>query len=173
MARHLAAAQPPPQPSAAEWRAAMGAFPTGVTVVTSWDGATPVGSTINAFCSVSLEPPMLLICLDLNNPIRPAVEASGVFGVNFLGEENGQAAARHFATDPESDRFAAYGYRAAPGGAPWLEIAPAFVDCAVETVVAAGDHIVVVARGLRVEHTPEAQPLLYHRGRFPKLRSEP
>lgn len=172
MAGHLVS-ESRPVPTAAEWRAAMGAFPTGVTVVTSWAGDAPVGSTINAFCSVSLDPPMLLICLDLANPIRPAVEASGVFGVNFLAEENGQAAARHFATDPETDRFAAYGYTAASGGAPWLDIAPVFVDCAVENILVAGDHIVVVGRGLRVEHMPEAQPLLYHRGRFPKLRSEP
>ena len=52
-------------PTPAEWRAAMGCFPSGVTIVTTWDGDEPVGSTINAFCSVSLTPPLLLICLDL------------------------------------------------------------------------------------------------------------
>ena len=75
--------------TSAEWRAAMGCFPSGVTIITSWDAGEPVGSTINAFCSVSLDPPLLLICLDNANPLRGPVEASGVFGVihQRLGQE--------------------------------------------------------------------------------------
>lgn len=147
----------------------MGAFPTGVTVVTTWgpDGE-PLGSTINAFCSVSLDPPMLLICLDLKNPLCGPVQACGVFGVNILGE-GAPAVAQCFAVTPENERFAQHAFRSAGEGSPQLESAPVFVDCAVETVVTAGDHIVVVGRGLRVEQPSSEPPLLYHRGRFLKL----
>jgi flavin reductase (DIM6/NTAB) family NADH-FMN oxidoreductase RutF len=150
----------------------MGYFPSGVTIVTTWDGETPVGSTINAFCSVSLDPPLLLICVDLKNPIRRPVEAARLFGVNILHDE-GRPLAHRFARDPLTDRFCEYAYRFEPGAAPQLEVAPVFIDCAVENIHAAGDHLIVVGRGLRVEHTSAAEPLLYHKGQFLKLARQP
>jgi flavin reductase (DIM6/NTAB) family NADH-FMN oxidoreductase RutF len=155
-------------PTASEWRHAMGYFPSGVTIVTTWDGEAPVGSTINAFCSVSLEPPLLLICLDLNNPIRVAFETCRVFGVNFLPEDGGPIA-RRFAREPLTDRFAEFAHRHAPGGAPQLDAAPLFIDCAVQDIHIAGDHLIAVGRGKRIDERSDAAPLLYHRGKFPKL----
>ncbi len=155
-------------PTSAEWRAAMGFFPSGVTIVSTWDGEEPVGSTINAFCSVSLSPPMLLICVGLANPIREALERARIFGVNILDHEC-RHVARRFATEPLTGRFETFPYRAAPGGAPQLDLAPVFVDCAVEHIHTAGDHLIVVGRGVRIEHTPTATPLLYHKGQYPKL----
>ena len=155
-------------PGPAEWRAAMGFFPSGVTIVSTWDGPEPVGSTVNAFCSVSLSPPMLLICIDLANPIRAALESARIFGVNILGHECRQVA-RRFATDPLTGRFETFAHRAAPGGAPQLDCAPVFVDCAVEHIHAAGDHLIVVGRGVRIEHAATATPLLYHKGQYPRL----
>jgi 3-hydroxy-9,10-secoandrosta-1,3,5(10)-triene-9,17-dione monooxygenase reductase component len=154
-------------PTPLEWRAAMGFFPTGVTIVTTWDGDEPVGSTINAFCSVSLEPPLLLICLDLKNPIRAAFEASRVFGVNILPHD-GRPIAQRFAREPLTDRFSEFEWRSAHGGAPQLDAAPVFIDCVVQDIHPAGDHLVVIGRGVRTETKPGA-PLLYHRGAFPKL----
>jgi 3-hydroxy-9,10-secoandrosta-1,3,5(10)-triene-9,17-dione monooxygenase reductase component len=154
-------------PTAAEWRQAMGYFPTGVTIATSWDGAKPVGSTINAFCSVSLEPPMLLICLDLKNPLVEPVRQSRVLGVNILCEDS-HSLALHFAKNPETDRFATCAYHAVGRGAPQLDLAPVFVDCTVEAIHEAGDHLIVVCRGIRTEHRQGVRPLLYHRGRFAK-----
>ena len=78
-------------PTPSEWRAAMGYFPSGVTIATTWDGETPVGSTINAFCSVSLEPPLLLICVAALNPIHAPLRKAGVFGVNILPISGGKA----------------------------------------------------------------------------------
>jgi flavin reductase (DIM6/NTAB) family NADH-FMN oxidoreductase RutF len=151
----------------------MGSFPTGVTVVTTWGPeGQPLGSTINAFCSVSLAPPMLLICLDLTNPLCAPLQACGVFGVNILGEA-GPATARCFAVTPEEERFADHAFRTVGGGAPQLECAPVFVDCAVETIVTAGDHLVVIGRGLRTEEASAEPPMLYHRGRFLKLPATP
>lgn len=163
------ATQPPCEaPTSMEWRAAMGFFPSGVTIVSTWDGQEPVGSTINAFCSVSLSPPLLLICLDLTNPIRAALEQARIFGVNILDHEC-RHVARRFATDPLTGRFESFPYRAAPGGAPQLDLAPVFVDCAVEHIHTAGDHLIVVGRGVRIAHTPTATPLLYHKGQYPTL----
>ncbi len=153
--------------SAAEWRAAMGCFPSGVTVVTSWRGDRPVGSTVNAFCSVSLTPPLLLVCLDLANPILPDVEASGRFGVNILPASEGAALARRFAAAEEETRFEALAFLANEAGAPQLACAPTFIDCTVEAVHPGGDHRIVVGRGRRIDHAHEGAPLLYHRGGFP------
>lgn len=146
----------------------MGYFPTGVTVVTSWDGNRPVGSTINAFCSVSLDPPMLLICLDRANPLCGPIETSRVFGVNILAED-GHGLAMRFATHPNTDRFAGHDYHRVGDGAPQLDVAPVFVDCVLEALYPAGDHFVAIGRGVRTDHASHAAPLLYHRGRFPRL----
>ncbi len=155
-------------PTPTEWRAAMGYFPTGVTVVTSWRDREPVGSTINAMCSVSLDPPMLLICLNHSNPLSGPVRRCGVFGINILGEED-QSLARHFATAPENERFKTLGFRTISGGAPQLDAAPVFIDCVVECVHEAGDHIILVARGVRTDIASNAPPLLYHRGAYSKM----
>ncbi len=147
----------------------MGQFPTGVTVVTGWGGEEPLGSTINAFCSVSLQPPMLLICLDHRNPLLAPVRETGVFGLNILGADDGEALARRFATGPTTGRFEGLSYDATPGGAPRLPTAPVFVDCACVAIHDAGDHAVVIARGLRLAFGSAEAPLLYHRGAFPLI----
>lgn len=155
-------------PTPKEWRAAMGSFPSGVTVITTWDQDQPVGSTVSAFCSVSLDPPLLLVCLDNSNPILGPVQASGVFGVNILNDESG-ALALHFADPNQPDRFEGNPYRAIESGAPQLACAPVFIDCKVEQSHLAGDHHIIVGRGMRVEHASTHPPLLYHKGGFLKL----
>jgi 3-hydroxy-9,10-secoandrosta-1,3,5(10)-triene-9,17-dione monooxygenase reductase component len=154
--------------SPSEWRAAMGYFPSGVTIVTTWDEGEPVGSTINAFSSVSLDPPLLLICLANDNPIRAAVERSAVFGVNIL-HADGRPIAHRFAREPLTDRFCEHAYRAVDGGAPQLEATPVFIDCALEHLYPAGDHVIAVGRGVRIDHIQGVTPLLYHRGQFPSF----
>jgi flavin reductase (DIM6/NTAB) family NADH-FMN oxidoreductase RutF len=155
--------------TSAEWRAALGYFPSGVTIVTTWRDGAPVGSTVSSFCSVSLEPPLLLVCLDHNNPILAPLDRAGVFGVNILPEDGGVPIARRFAAEPQDDRFRDFAYAATLDGAPRLEVAPVFIDCRLESAHAAGDHMIVVGRGLRIEHASTVPPLLYHRGAFPRL----
>jgi len=155
-------------PSPTEWRAAMGYFPTGVTIATTWDGEAPIGSTINAFCSVSLEPPLLLICVASANPIYAPLQKSGRFGINMLPED-GRPIAHRFSREPFTDRFADFPFHATPGGAPQLDVAPVFIDCTVESVHFAGDHLIAIGRGLRIEHASAQAPLLYHKGQYPKF----
>ena len=149
-----------------EWRAAMGSFPSGVTIVTTWDAGAPIGTTASSLCSVSLEPPLLLVCLGHANPALAPIERSGLFGVNILSAECVDLAMR-FATNPEDDRFAAIPYRAVEGGAPELDAATVFIDCVLEQAHGAGDHKIVVGRGVRISHKSPAPPLLYHKGSFP------
>jgi 3-hydroxy-9,10-secoandrosta-1,3,5(10)-triene-9,17-dione monooxygenase reductase component len=154
--------------TAAQWRAAMGCFPSGVTIVTTWDRDKPVGTTVNAFCSVSLDPPLLLICLDHANPALVPLQQCGVFGVNILSADSRELAL-HFSRSPEQDRFAGLSFHARQSGAPQLDVAPVFIECAVERSHEGGDHRIVVGRGLHIEHASEMPPLLYHKGCFPKF----
>jgi 3-hydroxy-9,10-secoandrosta-1,3,5(10)-triene-9,17-dione monooxygenase reductase component len=151
--------------TAAQWRAAMGCFPSGVTVVTTWNGDKPIGTTVNAFCSVSLDPPLLLICLDHANPALAPLQQCGVFGVNILSAGSGELA-QHFSRNPEKDRFAGVAYRARDGGAPQLDVAPVFIECALQHLYDGGDHRIVVGRGVHIEHASQMPPLLYHKGGF-------
>lgn len=153
-------------PTPAEWRAAMGRFPTGVTIVTSWDAAAPVGTTVNAFCSVSLTPPLLLVCLVHGNPALAPIERSGLIGVNFLSAGH-RDLAWSFGRDAVDDRFAGVAHGARAGGAPQLGAACVFIDCVLEQAHDAGDHKILVARGMAIDHASPAAPLLYHMGAFP------
>ena len=154
--------------TAAEWRAAMGGFPSGVTIVTSWRDGAPLGSTISAFSSVSLKPPLLLICLALSNPLCEPIRASGRFGVNILAHD-GQDLANRFAFAPEAERFEGQAFDHIEGGAPRLDAAPLFIDCALHSIFTAGDHLVVVGRGLRADHRAPRAPLIHYTGAFATL----
>jgi 3-hydroxy-9,10-secoandrosta-1,3,5(10)-triene-9,17-dione monooxygenase reductase component len=156
-----------PGPTPREWRDAMGSFPSGVTIITSWRGTTPIGATANAFCSVSLDPPLLLVCLDLTNPTLGPIEQCGLFGVNMLGADDAHLAMR-FGRKPEEGRFEGIAFRAADGGTPEFEAATVFIDCALAAAHEAGDHKVLVGRGLRISHNSSAPPLVYHKGAFPR-----
>jgi len=155
-------------PTPSDWRAAMSYFPTGVTIVTSWLDGAPIGSTINAICSVSLEPPLLLVCLDRANPLVEPIKESGVFGVNILDEDSRHVAVR-FARPPVDTRFVEHAFRAVGSGAPQLEASPVFIDCVLETAHMAGDHYVMIGQGVRTDHASEASPLLYHKSRFSRF----
>jgi 3-hydroxy-9,10-secoandrosta-1,3,5(10)-triene-9,17-dione monooxygenase reductase component len=158
------------QPTPAEWRAAMGYFPSGVTIVTTWDGEAPVGSTVSSFCSLSLDPPLLLVCLGRANPILAPLKQCGVFGVNIL-REDGHQLARWFGAPAQADRLDPSHYRPGARAAPQLEAAPVFIECTLEAAHDGGDHVIVVGRGARIEHTSSAPPLLYHKGGFLTLVS--
>ena len=164
------AADGPPGVTPTEWRAAMGRFPSGVTVVTAWDGQAALGATVSSFCSVALEPPLLLVCLDRTNVVRDPIVRGGVFGVNFLAEGDHHLA-RQFGSLPDTGRFAGHAFFAEEGEAPRLAEAAVFIHCHVETTHPAGDHLIVVGRGQRIVHATTGSPLLYHKGGFPLLRT--
>ncbi|MEU3960685.1 flavin reductase family protein [Streptomyces buecherae] len=125
------------------YRRLMGAFPTGVAVVTTLSGGTPYGFTCTSLCSVALDPPMLLVCVSDRGRTAGPIADSGRFAVNLL-HHRARPAARIFAAE-ERERFARV--RWAPAGADGLPMltddALAFAACRVTHTVPAGDHRVI------------------------------
>lgn len=151
-------------------RAALGHFATGVTVVTARDGGEQAfGTTANAVSSVSLDPPLLLVCLRDESETLAALLDSGHFAVNVLGAGQDELA-RRFARRAAAGTWADVGHAPGHGGAPRLHDALATLDCAVHDVADGGDHRIVVGRVLAVDHPDEhVDPLLYYRGAFAAL----
>lgn len=147
-----------------DFLATMGAFPTGVTVVTSMDEyGHPRGLTCNAFSSVSADPPLLLVCLDHRSSSLDAVLESGRFVVNFLAAGQGPVADRFASRRP--DKFWGIRWDTALNGMPILvDAAIAYAACRVVQTTEAGDHTILI--GL-VEETqppePGSEPLVYFR----------
>ena len=147
-----------------EFFAIMSAFPTGVAIVTTLaaDGE-PRGCTTNAVCSVSAEPPLLLVCLDKGSRTLPALFHSKRFVVNFLAEGRDELA-RLFASKAD-DKFAAVAWEPGIAGMPCLrEDSLAYAECVTEQELEAGDHVIVtglVVGGLAPD--PASVPILYFR----------
>jgi flavin reductase (DIM6/NTAB) family NADH-FMN oxidoreductase RutF len=149
------------------FRSVLGRFPSGVTVVTSRDdGGRDHGLTVSAFCSLSLEPPLVLVCIDQEASLHPVLKEASTFTVNILSSGQ-EAIARRFAA-PETDRFDGIGYVRGTTGAPILDDVLAYLECRKTTVTPGGDHIIVVGE---VEHAEvrSSGPLLYYRGGYAQL----
>jgi flavin reductase (DIM6/NTAB) family NADH-FMN oxidoreductase RutF len=145
-------------------RDAFGCFATGVTVVTTYDGeGSPLGLTANSFTSVSLDPPLLLYCVDGRSRRAPAFRAAQRFAVNVLhaGQE---ALSTRFA------RSAADAFRDVPweswGGSPVLSDAMATFVCTGHAAHDGGDHQVIVGRVEQLRFDPAPDPLVYFQGRY-------
>ena len=149
------------------FRRVIGNFMTGVVVITTLDDAGPRGMTVSAVSSLSLEPPMLLVCLNAASSTQEAVRRSGRFAVNILAEHQGQVAER-FARPGSDDKFAGLPTRSGRTGVPILDGVLASVECRVAEVVGGGTHRVFLAEAVHAEAV-EGAPLAYFRGRFGKF----
>ena len=150
------------------FRRVMGHFTTGVTLVTSrGPGDDPCGLTANAFSSVSLDPPLVLVCLDRTSETFGQLVEREAFAVSVLGAED-RALARRFSEGDRGSRFAGLEVRREVTGSPVVERALAWVDCRLRDVHRAGDHSIVVgevvACGAR-----EGRPLLFFRGAYEEI----
>ncbi|MGB3813307.1 MAG: flavin reductase family protein [Shinella sp.] len=126
-------------------RDAFGAFLTGVTVVTTIDDAgLPIGFTANSFASVSLDPPLLLVCLAKTSRNYDTLTKAPGFAVNILAE--GQKDVSNTFARPVEDRFASVKWQKGPFGAPVFADVAAWFDCAMHDVVNAGDHVILIGR---------------------------
>jgi len=149
-------------------RDALGCFATGVTVVTclTADG-TPTGLTVNSFTSVSLDPPLLLVCLaKAAASARPLIEATH-FAVNVL-QTGQQPASIRFSTRDE-DRFGATPWACGEAGAPILNDSLGVFECERHAVYAGGDHHILVGQVIKASFDAALDPLLYFRGRYRRL----
>ncbi|MGF1639343.1 MAG: flavin reductase family protein [Rhodospirillales bacterium] len=152
-----------------EFRSALGLFASGVCVVTAVaDAGAPVGVTISAFSSLSLEPPLILFCLgNKTRNIDAFVNGSGRFAVNILAEDQ-VALSERFASQAE-DKFAGIACRRSEAGPPLLPGSLAQLECTRVATHVGGDHLIVVGRVERVHGTGEARPLLRFRGHYRRL----
>ena len=153
--------------SSADFRAALSRFASGVTVVTTKDATGKTfGITVSAFCSVSLEPPLVLICIEKTTGSHHAFEQSGRFTVNILTEEQGPLS-EHFATLIE-DKFAAVDHAVDEHGVPLLPSSLATLQCSLFKTLNGGDHSIFL--GL-VEHVivRDDGPLVYFKSGYRRV----
>jgi flavin reductase (DIM6/NTAB) family NADH-FMN oxidoreductase RutF len=149
-------------------RAALGCFATGVTIVTCLDrSGRPVGLTANSFTSLSLEPPLLLVCVAKTASSAEALTAADHFAVNVL-QTGQQPASIRFAAK-EADRFGGTPWSPGEYGPPILPESLGVFECAAHAVHEGGDHHIVVGEVLRASFDPSLDPLLYFRGRYRRL----
>ncbi|MCS6874329.1 MAG: flavin reductase family protein [Pyrinomonadaceae bacterium] len=147
-----------------EFKSALSRFASGVTVVTTKDRSGNLfGITVSAFCSVSLEPPMVLICIDKKTGSHHAFIETGAFVVNFLREDQSMLS-QHFAS-PSSDKFLSVEHYVNVRGLPVLSNALAVLECRLVHSYDGGDHTIFVGE---VEKTKvsEGNPLIYFRGKY-------
>jgi flavin reductase (DIM6/NTAB) family NADH-FMN oxidoreductase RutF len=148
-----------------EFRKVMGHFATGVTVVTSRgpDGV-PLGLTVNAFTSVSLDPLLVLVCIHRRASGHDALLESGRFAVNVLGEEQ-EALAVRFSVKDAWERFRDLPATDGPLGSPLITGALAWLECRVRDVFPGGDHSVVLGEVVECQAHP-GRPLVFFQGRL-------
>jgi flavin reductase (DIM6/NTAB) family NADH-FMN oxidoreductase RutF len=150
----------------AEFRTAMGHFASGVTVVTTRSDREPVGLTVSAFCSLSLDPPLVLVCIEKSVRSHDAIREAGVFAVNILASHQ-EHLSRRFASSTD-EKFEGVGLREGLDDVPVLEGALTVVQCRVRDELDGGDHTIFVGEVMKVE-IGRGEPLLYYRGGYREL----
>ena len=151
----------------ADFRRALGHFASAVTVVTAKlkDGQ-PAGITVTAFSSLSLEPPLVLICIDKRARMHGHLKPDGYFAVNILAADQ-EAVSRRFASS-EPDQFREIGYAEDATGAPLIHGAVAAIECRVVDVLPGGDHTIIIGE-VEATRIHEGKPLLSFRGGYASL----
>jgi flavin reductase (DIM6/NTAB) family NADH-FMN oxidoreductase RutF len=160
--------------NAAEFRKAMGCFATGVTIITVDLEGEVHGMTANAFASVSLDPPLVLVCVDHATRTHAHLHAKKRFGINVLGEDQ-RAISEYYARverDHEhAEAEAGARFDRTKQGTPMLRGSLAFLECRLNSAEVAGDHTIFIAEVEDVV-VREGEPLLFLRGKYRKVGEE-
>ena len=151
----------------AAYRAAMSRFPTGVAVVTAVGPDGPAGLTSNAVCSLSLEPVLVIVCLDRGSRTLAAIRDSGRLAVNVLAADQEELALGFSTKAPAHEKFAGVAHRL-EDGLPLLDGAVAWLSCSLRELLPGGDHEIAVAEVERAE-APGGEPLLWYRSEYRAL----
>lgn len=157
-----------------EFRAALGAFATGVTVITTRGEDHLFGMTANAFSSVSLEPPLVLVCVISGTEGAKVIEQNNIFAINMLGAAQ-EAISRYFSSKERPrglDAFREVPHAVAVTGAPILEGISGFLDCRLHAAHAAGDHEIFIGEVVALGSYPDVRPLLFHGGKYRFLEGD-
>jgi len=146
----------------------MARFPTGVTVVTAIGPAGPAGATANAVASLSLEPPLMLACLDLGSRTLLAVEQAHVFGINVLAADQAELARRFSTKNPHPEKWHGVAWSERAAGAPMIEGSLIWLACELHELHDGGDHAIATGT-VRELAARDGQPLVFHRGEYRPL----
>ncbi|MEX0952213.1 MAG: flavin reductase [Nitriliruptoraceae bacterium] len=156
------------RPDTTAFRDVLGRFPTGVTVLTTEVDGTPHGMTVNAFTSVSLDPPLVLVCVEETAVMAGLLDRSGRFGVSVLAAD--QVARSVWFADSDrptgADAFAGIPVARSETGVPLLADAVAWLDCRIHAVHDGGDHRIVVGEVVALGTGSGQDPLVFHRGAY-------
>jgi flavin reductase (DIM6/NTAB) family NADH-FMN oxidoreductase RutF len=145
-------------------RRVFGAFPTGVTVVAALVDDVPVGLAASSFTSVSLDPPMVSVCIAQTSTTWPVLRRARRLGVSVLGARQ-ELAGRQLGARG-GDRFAGMPWRASGNGDILLEGSSAWLDCSIEREISAGDHDIILLRVHDLDADPEVPPLVFYGSQF-------
>ncbi len=148
-----------------EFRAAMGSWPSGVTILTSRSGEQIHGMTVSDFSGVSLDPPLALVCAAKSAVTTRLIEAGRCFGVNVLRLEQDALSNKFASKKDEFKRFEGVEIFEAKTGAPLLRDALVNLDCRVVAIHDAGDHVLYVGE-IEEAHVSEGEPLVFFRGGY-------
>lgn len=144
-------------------RDVMRCYPTGVTVVAVVDAeGAPWGLTVNSFTSLSLDPPLVLVCIGHDTTSHDRLVAGTGFAISILSASQ-RAVARRFASEPSEGRFDSVRWEPAPSGNPILTEAAGWIDCDLDDARTAGDHSILIGRAVAWSSS-DAPPLVFHRG---------
>jgi flavin reductase (DIM6/NTAB) family NADH-FMN oxidoreductase RutF len=152
----------------AELRRVFAAFPTGVAAVAAVIDGAPAGLAANSFVSVSLDPPLVSVCIAHTSTTWPALLTAARLGISVLSDR--QEAASRQLSSPGGERFAGLSWRVTQEGAVLLADASAWFDCSIEQQIAAGDHDIVLLRVHDLAAT-EAMPLVFHGSTYRRLQA--
>lgn len=151
-----------------DFRKVLSHFGSGVTIVTTSDGdKRPTGLTCSSFASVSLDPPLILVCVDHKAQSFAVLRESGRFAVNILSAAQ-EAVSRRFATSKITDKFDGVPHTVSDLGLPLLHDSLAHLECTTVSTHVEGDHTIFVGRVERIS-VPGGEPLLYFKGRYERL----
>jgi len=149
------------------FRAALGCFPTGVAVITATTGSAPMGITVNSFTSVSLDPPLVLWCIDRKSDRYGVFTAAKGYTISILGTEHENVSAR-LAKQGEH-KLDGVALEATELGPPALCDALAVFECTREAVHEGGDHAILIGRVLRFHRHHAGAPLVFFKGKYGAL----
>lgn len=151
--------------NAEEFRAAMGSWPSGVTIITSRSGDTIHGMTVSDFSGASLEPPLALVCASKTSVTTGVIAEGKCFGVNVLRADQAALSNKFASKKDEFKRFDGVETFAGKTGAPLLSGALVNLDCRLIAIHEAGDHVLCVGE-IEEAHVREGAPLVYFRGSY-------
>lgn len=145
-------------------RRAFSVYPTGVVAVCAKDGDAPNGMAMNSFATVSLDPPLVSVCVANTSTTWEKLKSAPVLGISVLGSEHGDLCRKLSARGV--DRFVGVHWRASDDGAVLIENSALWLECAIWQTMDGGDHQVVLLEVKRSEVFPQTVPLLFHQSQF-------